>query len=68
MSPWWGPVSQKDPGLTWTLAQHVNTEISMASQIRWGFSRGGGSEFIDSSVYKPLRFWMLRRYIVEQYF
>lgn len=40
----------------------------MASQIRWGFSRGGGSEFIDSSVYKPLRFWMLRRYIVEQYF
>ena len=54
MSPLWGPVSQKNPGLTWTLAQDVNTEISMTRQIRWGLSRGGGDEFIDPSVYKPL--------------
>lgn len=25
----------------------------MASQIRWGFTRRGGREFIDPSVYKP---------------
>ncbi|OOF94961.1 hypothetical protein ASPCADRAFT_208599 [Aspergillus carbonarius ITEM 5010] len=44
---------QKDPGLTWTFAQHLDVEISMASQIRWGFTRRGGREFIDPSVYKP---------------
>lgn len=26
----------------------------MTRQIRWGLSRGGGDEFIDPSVYKPL--------------
>ncbi|GKZ21751.1 hypothetical protein AbraIFM66951_008786 [Aspergillus brasiliensis] len=44
---------QKDPALTWTFAQHLDTEISMASQIRWGFTRRGGREYIDPSVYKP---------------
>ncbi|KAB8076065.1 hypothetical protein BDV29DRAFT_94981 [Aspergillus leporis] len=44
---------QKDPGLAWTFAQHLDTEISMASQIRWGFTRRGGTPYIDPSVYKP---------------
>ncbi|KAJ4290034.1 NADH-dependent flavin oxidoreductase [Collariella sp. IMI 366227] len=43
---------QKDPGLAWTFAQHLNTEIAMASQIRWGFTRRGGSPYIDPSTYK----------------
>lgn len=43
---------QKDPGLAWTFAQHVDTEISMASQIRWGFTRRGGTPYIDPSTYK----------------
>ncbi|KAK0702436.1 hypothetical protein B0T21DRAFT_342491 [Apiosordaria backusii] len=43
---------QKDPGLTWTFAQHVDTEIAMASQIRWGFTKRGGSAYIDPSAYK----------------
>lgn len=44
---------QKDPGLAWTFAQHLDTEISMANQIRWGFTRRGGTPYIDPSVYKP---------------
>ncbi|PYI09779.1 FMN-linked oxidoreductase [Aspergillus sclerotiicarbonarius CBS 121057] len=47
---------QKDPGLTWTFAQHLDVEIAMASQIRWGFTRRGGREFIDPGVYKPSLF------------
>jgi len=43
---------QKDPGLAWTFAQHLGTEIAMASQIRWGFGGRGGSPYIDPSVYK----------------
>ncbi|KAK4233111.1 hypothetical protein C8A03DRAFT_39207 [Achaetomium macrosporum] len=43
---------QKDPGLTWTFAQHLDTEIAMASQIRWGFTRRGGRPYIDPSTYK----------------
>ncbi|KAL4876699.1 hypothetical protein BJY04DRAFT_140428 [Aspergillus karnatakaensis] len=43
---------QKDPGLAWTFAQHLETEIAMASQIRWGFTRRGGTAFIDPNVYK----------------
>jgi 2,4-dienoyl-CoA reductase-like NADH-dependent reductase (Old Yellow Enzyme family) len=43
---------QKDPGLAWTFAQHVDTEIAMASQIRWGFTRRGGTPYIDPSTYK----------------
>ncbi|KAF9895094.1 hypothetical protein FE257_004723 [Aspergillus nanangensis] len=43
---------QKDPGLAWTFAQHLDTEISMASQIRWGFTKRGGTAYIDPSVYK----------------
>jgi 2,4-dienoyl-CoA reductase-like NADH-dependent reductase (Old Yellow Enzyme family) len=43
---------QKDPGLAWTFAQHVGTEIAMASQIRWGFTRRGGSPYIDPNTYK----------------
>ncbi|KAE8148339.1 hypothetical protein BDV25DRAFT_19365 [Aspergillus avenaceus] len=44
---------QKDTGLAWTFAQHLDTEIAMASQIRWGFTRRGGTPYIDPSVYKP---------------
>lgn len=43
---------QKDTGLAWTFAQHLNTEISMANQIRWGFTKRGGTPYIDPSVYK----------------
>ncbi|OJJ07167.1 hypothetical protein ASPVEDRAFT_46533 [Aspergillus versicolor CBS 583.65] len=43
---------QKDPGLAWTFAQHVDTEISMASQIRWGFTKRGGTPYIDPKAYK----------------
>ncbi|KAK4122632.1 FMN-linked oxidoreductase [Parathielavia appendiculata] len=44
---------QKDPGLAWTFAQHLDTEIAMASQIRWGFTRRGGTPYIDPNTYKP---------------
>ncbi|KAL3473259.1 hypothetical protein BJX99DRAFT_234147 [Aspergillus californicus] len=47
---------QKDPGLAWTFAQHVDAEISMASQIRWGFTKRGGTPFIDPSAYKQSLF------------
>jgi 2,4-dienoyl-CoA reductase-like NADH-dependent reductase (Old Yellow Enzyme family) len=44
---------QKDPGLAWTFAQHLGTEIAMASQIRWGFNtRRGGTPYIDPSAYQ----------------
>ncbi|KAL2784907.1 hypothetical protein BJX66DRAFT_74496 [Aspergillus keveii] len=43
---------QKDPGLAWTFAQHLDVEIAMASQIRWGFTRRGGTPYIDPSAYK----------------
>lgn len=43
---------QKDTATAWTFAQHLNAEISMANQIRWGFTRRGGTPYIDPSVYK----------------
>lgn len=43
---------QKDTGTAWTFAQHLGAEISMANQIRWGFTRRGGTPFIEPSVYK----------------
>ncbi|KAL2847485.1 hypothetical protein BJY01DRAFT_212689 [Aspergillus pseudoustus] len=43
---------QKDPGLAWTFAQHLGVEIAMASQIRWGFTRRGGTPYIDPNAYK----------------
>jgi 2,4-dienoyl-CoA reductase-like NADH-dependent reductase (Old Yellow Enzyme family) len=43
---------QKDPGLAWTFAQHLDTEIAMAHQIRWGFTRRGGTPYIHPSAYK----------------
>ncbi|KAJ5576901.1 hypothetical protein N7535_003827 [Penicillium sp. DV-2018c] len=43
---------QKNPGLAWTFAQHVEIELSMANQIRWGFTRRGGTPYIDPNVYK----------------
>ncbi|BCR91139.1 NADH:flavin oxidoreductase/NADH oxidase [Aspergillus chevalieri] len=43
---------QKDTATAWTFAQHLNVEISMANQIRWGFTRRGGTPYIDPSVYK----------------
>ncbi|OJJ76597.1 hypothetical protein ASPBRDRAFT_115634 [Aspergillus brasiliensis CBS 101740] len=44
---------QKDPGLVWTFAQHLDVEIAMPGQIRWGFSKRGGTPYVDPSVYKP---------------
>lgn len=38
---------QKDPGLVWTWADELDVEISMANQIRWGFSRRGGGPFLS---------------------
>ncbi|PLB36297.1 NADH:flavin oxidoreductase/NADH oxidase [Aspergillus candidus] len=43
---------QKDPGLMWTFAQHTGVEISMANQIRWGFTGRRGTPFILPDVYK----------------
>jgi 2,4-dienoyl-CoA reductase-like NADH-dependent reductase (Old Yellow Enzyme family) len=43
---------QKDTGLAWTFAQHLDVEISMATQIRWGFTRRGAAPYIDPSAYK----------------
>ncbi|KAA8646877.1 hypothetical protein EYZ11_010037 [Aspergillus tanneri] len=44
---------QKDPGLAWTFAQHLDVELSQAAQIRWGFtSRRTGTPYIQPSVYK----------------
>ncbi|OGM50556.1 NADH-dependent flavin oxidoreductase [Aspergillus bombycis] len=37
---------QKNPGLVWTWADDLNVEISMANQIRWGFSRRGAGPFL----------------------
>lgn len=43
---------QKDTATAWTFAQHLDVEISMANQIRWGFTRRGGTPYINPSVYK----------------
>ncbi|KAA8644301.1 hypothetical protein EYZ11_008350 [Aspergillus tanneri] len=40
---------QKNPGLVWAFADELNVEISMANQIRWGFSRRGGGPFLRKS-------------------
>ncbi|PTU24396.1 hypothetical protein P175DRAFT_0527866 [Aspergillus ochraceoroseus IBT 24754] len=37
---------QKTPGLVWTFADELGVEISMANQIRWGFSHRGGGPFL----------------------
>ncbi|RHZ54631.1 NADH:flavin oxidoreductase/NADH oxidase [Aspergillus thermomutatus] len=37
---------QKNPGLVWTWAEELNLEISMANQIRWGFSRRGAGPYL----------------------
>ncbi|EAW11329.1 NADH:flavin oxidoreductase/NADH oxidase [Aspergillus clavatus NRRL 1] len=36
----------KNPGLVWAFAEQLNLEISMANQIRWGFSRRGGGRYL----------------------
>lgn len=43
---------QKDTATVWTFAQHLDVEIAMANQIRWGFTRRGGTPYINPSVYK----------------
>ena len=43
---------QKDTATAWTFAQHVDAEIAMANQIRWGFTKRGGTPYINPSVYK----------------
>lgn len=37
---------QKNPSLVWTWAEELNVEISMANQIRWGFSSRGGGVYL----------------------
>ncbi|KAL3491946.1 hypothetical protein BJX62DRAFT_116421 [Aspergillus germanicus] len=37
---------QKNPGLVWAWADDLGVEISMANQIRWGFSHRGGGPFL----------------------
>ncbi|KAF7173692.1 hypothetical protein CNMCM5623_005912 [Aspergillus felis] len=37
---------QKNPGLVWAWADDLNLEISMANQIRWGFSRRGAGPYL----------------------
>jgi len=37
---------QKNPGLVWTWAEELDVEISMANQIRWGFSSRGGGVYL----------------------
>lgn len=37
---------QKNPGLVWTFAEELNTEIAMAGQIRWGFTSRAGSVYL----------------------
>lgn len=37
---------QKNPGLVWTFAEELGVEISMANQIRWGFSSRGGGPYL----------------------
>lgn len=43
---------QKNPGLVWTWADELDVEISMANQIRWGFSSRGGSLFLKKASQK----------------
>ncbi|KAL3464959.1 hypothetical protein BJX64DRAFT_253529 [Aspergillus heterothallicus] len=37
---------QKNPGLVWAWADELGVEISMANQIRWGFSHRGGGPYL----------------------
>ncbi|KAJ9293906.1 hypothetical protein DTO271G3_7282 [Paecilomyces variotii] len=37
---------QKNPGLVWTFAEDLDAEISMANQIRWGFTSRAGPVFL----------------------
>lgn len=39
-----GRYFQKNPGLVWSFAEDLNTEINMANQIRWGFGGRGGQK------------------------
>lgn len=45
---------QKDTATVWTFAQHLDIEISMANQIRWGFTRRGGTPYINPSDRKSV--------------
>ncbi|KAJ5825592.1 NADPH dehydrogenase C23G7.10c [Penicillium riverlandense] len=40
---------QKNPGLVWTWAEELDVEISMANQIRWGFSSRGGGVYLKKT-------------------
>lgn len=41
---------QKNPGLVWTWAEELDVEISMANQIRWGFSSRGGGVYLKKRL------------------
>ncbi|KAJ5090038.1 hypothetical protein N7532_008722 [Penicillium argentinense] len=43
---------QKNPGLVWTWAEELDVEISMANQIRWGFSSRGGGVYLKKRTGK----------------
>lgn len=43
---------QKNLGLVWTWAEELDVEISMANQIRWGFSSRGGGVYLKKRQQK----------------
>ncbi|CAG8211309.1 unnamed protein product [Penicillium salamii] len=48
-----GRAFQRDPALTWTFAEQLGVEISVAAQIRWGFTgRRNLSEYLQPEVVK----------------
>ncbi|KAJ5320055.1 hypothetical protein PENANT_c025G01255 [Penicillium antarcticum] len=52
-----GRAFQRDTGLAWQYAKHLDVEISMAAQIRWGFtSWQNASEYIQPNAMKVTLF------------
>jgi 2,4-dienoyl-CoA reductase-like NADH-dependent reductase (Old Yellow Enzyme family) len=48
-----GRAFQRDSGLAWAFAKDLDVEISMAAQIRWGFtSFRNASEYIQPNSMK----------------
>lgn len=43
---------QRDTGMAWAFAAELGVEISMASQIRWGFSSRWGSPYLQPDAIK----------------
>ncbi|OJJ50749.1 hypothetical protein ASPZODRAFT_126673 [Penicilliopsis zonata CBS 506.65] len=47
---------QRDPGLVWGYATDLGVEISVANQIRWPFTRRGGTPFVRTEDFKAAMF------------